>query len=102
MNEERIETMETENTEIQAMDYDMNYDESGLGESGVGKALLIGGAIVAAGVGLAVTQRKKIKNWLDDRTLAKAEKIKAKREEADEVDEEEVIDTEVVEETTEE
>ena len=87
MEENRIETMEMENTEIQELDYSVDYDDSEVCESCVGKALLIGGAIVAAGVGLAVTQRKKIRKWLDDRTLAKAEKIRAKRELIEECEE---------------
>lgn len=96
--EERIETMEnTENQDLTV--YCDDYDLAEAENSGVGKVLLIGGAIVAAGVGLAVAKRKKIKKWLDDRTLAKAEKIIAKRE-ADEYVE--VIDAEVIDDETEE
>lgn len=100
MEENRIETMEMDNTEIQELAY-ADYDESGSAEGNGGKALLIAAGIVVAGTGLAIANWKKIKKWREDRTLAKAEKIIAKREaaeaeeviiEPDDVNEE-VVDT---------
>lgn len=98
MEENRIETMEMDNTEIQELAY-ADYDESGSAEGNGGKALLIAAGIVVAGTGLVIANWKKIKKLREDRTLAKAEKIIAKREAAEEIViepddfDEEVVDT---------
>ena len=84
MEENRIETMEMDNTEIQELGY-ADYDESGSAEGNGGKALLIAAGIVVAGTGLVIANWKKIKKLREDRILAKAEKIITKREAAEEI-----------------
>ena len=99
--EERIELMEMENTEIQEVeDNDVVYDES---ESDNGLGILpVAVGVLAIGTAIVVGVKKvgpKIVTWCEDKALARAEKIKAKRElEAAKEDEVEVdtIDVEVV------
>ena len=70
--EERIEVMETENTEL--MDNcDVELCESGSG-SGIGKVLVIGLGIAAVAAGAAVVCKDKIKAWNTKRRIAKLKK----------------------------
>ena len=97
MNNEIIETTEIDTTDINYNE--VEYDEAVESNGNGGKLLVIGGVIAAGAVALAVTQGKKIMKWCEDKTLAKAEKIMAKRAlkaaEEDYVDED-VIDAEVI------
>ena len=105
--EERIELMETENTEIQEVeDNDVIYDDS---ESDKGFGLLpVAVGVLAIGTAIGVGVKKvgpKIVTWCEDKALARAEKIKAKRalkEAAEEVEEEVIIESEVVDDENEE
>lgn len=97
MNNEIIETTEIETTGVDYIDVD--YDETVVEKGNGGKLLLVGGLVVAGAAAIVATQGKKIKKWHEDRTLAKAEKIMAKRElEAADEDyvEEEIVDAEVI------
>lgn len=106
MEENRIESMEMENTEIQEVeDNDVIYDDS---ESDKGFGLLpVAVGVLAIGTAIGVGVKKvgpKIVTWCEDRTIAKAEKIKAKRAQETEIydedfEEDVVIEPEVIEET---
>lgn len=97
--EERIETMETENTEIQdVVIYDLDCESGSDEKSGI-VPVVVGVLAVGAAIGIGVkTVGPKIKKWNEDRILAKADKIKADRklEVYEEDVEAEVIDAEVI------
>lgn len=105
MEENRIETMENENVELVEVDNDVVYDESGSDE-GLGIIQKIG-IVLAVGTAIGIGVKKagpKFVNWCENKTLARAEKIIAKRELAASKDDEvevETVDAEVIDVETE-
>ena len=80
MENTNYEAMETEYVELVEVDNDVNYDETDSDKGPGIVPVLVGGLAVVAAIGVGVkTVGPKIVKWCEDKTLARAEKIEAKR-----------------------